>query len=137
MSIIAFSRSLRDFLNGESLVVSGKSQFQYLEPELELIREALSLGTAVSIEHVVGAKVEDSGEYLAHAHDPLSAKFMRYMERELAHEDEATMGDISRLGVEPVVRSKMLSALNAGFVVFLVPLLGQTYRLVHCLHDNS
>lgn len=137
MSIIAFSRSLRDFLNGEQLVISGKSQFQYLEPELELIREALSFGTAVSIEHVVGSMIEGSGEYHAHTHDPLCEKFMRYMERELAHEDEATAGDISRFGAEPLLRSKMLSALDAGFVVFLIPELGQTYRLVHCLHDNS
>lgn len=137
MSIVAFSRSLRGFLNGESLVISGKSQFQYLEPELELIREALSLGTAVSIEHVPGESAEAADVYHARAYDPLCEKFMRYMERELAHEDEVTTGDISRLGVEPIVRSKMLLALDAGFVVFLVPELGQTYRLVHCLHDNS
>ena len=137
MSIIAFSRSLRDFLNGEPLVISGKSQFQYLESELELMREALSLGTAVSIEHVASQRREEGGEYHARAHDPLCEKFLRYVERELAHEDQATTGDISRLGVESTVRSKMLLALKARFVVFLIPELGQTYRLVHCPEDNS
>ena len=137
MSIIAFSRSLRDFLNGEQLVISGKSQFQYLEPELELIREALSLGTAVSIEHVASQRREEGGEYHARAHDPLCEKFLRYMESKFAHENEATRADIARLGVDPLVRTKMLLALKAGFVAFLIPELGQTYRLVHCPEDNS
>ena len=137
MGIVAFSKSLRDFLNGEQLVISGKSQFQYLEPELEIVREALSLGTAVSIEHALGSSAEEQGVYHARAHDPLCKKFMRYMESELAHENEETTADIARLGVDPLVRSKMLLALQAGFVVFLIPELGQTYKLVHCLHDNS
>lgn len=137
MSIIAFSRSLRDFLNGEQLVISGKSQFQYLEPELELVREALSLGTAISIVHAPAQSLDGSGAYHARAHDPLCEKFVRYLDRELAHEDDVTRADISNFGAEPIVRRMMLAALEAGFVVFLIPELGQTYRLVHCLHDNG
>ena len=75
MNIIAFSRSLRDFLNGEHLVISGKSQFQYLESELELVREALSFGTAISIERVLAPPSDEGSAYHVCAHDPLSEKF--------------------------------------------------------------
>ncbi len=137
MSIVAFSSSLRNFLNGEHLFISGKSQFQYLEPELKLIREALLLGTAVTIEHAPTQSLDRSGAYHARAHDPLCEKFEQYIDRELAHEDEVTRADVSHFGADPSVRRKMLSGLEAGFVVFLIPESGQTYRLVHCLHDNS
>lgn len=135
---MSFSHTLTKFLAAEPLFIPVDSQFQYLEPELELVREALSLGTAVSIRPCFARRGEKLMQYEAEVHDPLCPWFRQYLAYELGHEESSLGGqDIARLGADQNVRCKMLEAMNKGNVVFLLPELGQTYRLLHCLNDNS